>query len=42
VLSLIAPDNVRSQSVARRLGAVPTVTVDIPDGGPHLVWVHPR
>jgi RimJ/RimL family protein N-acetyltransferase len=42
VLSLIAPDNVRSQSVARRLGAEPTVTVDIPDGGPHLVWVHPR
>jgi RimJ/RimL family protein N-acetyltransferase len=42
VISLIAPANVRSQHVAERLGAVPTDTVSLPEGGPHVVWVHPR
>jgi RimJ/RimL family protein N-acetyltransferase len=41
VLSLIAPANLRSQAVARRLGAEPGETVELPDGaGPHVVWVH--
>lgn len=42
VVSLIAPDNVRSRRVAARLGAVPEQTVELPGYGPHLVWVHPR
>ena len=42
LISLIAPDNLRSQRVAERLGARPTETVELPDGGPHLVWVHPQ
>jgi RimJ/RimL family protein N-acetyltransferase len=42
LISLIAPDNLRSQRVAERLGARPTATVELPEGGPHLVWVHPR
>jgi RimJ/RimL family protein N-acetyltransferase len=41
LISLISPANVRSQRVAERLGARPTATVELPDGGPHLVWVHP-
>jgi RimJ/RimL family protein N-acetyltransferase len=40
-VSLIAPSNTRSQRVAERLGARPTDTVDMPGGGPHIVWVHP-
>ena len=40
-ISLIAPDNIRSQQVARRLGARSTRTVELPDGGPHVVWEHP-
>jgi RimJ/RimL family protein N-acetyltransferase len=42
LISLIAPGNLRSQRVAARLGARPTETVELPDGGPHLVWVHPQ
>ena len=42
VISLIAPTNIRSQRVAARLGATPTDTVSLPDGGPHVVWLHPR
>lgn len=41
VISLIHPANERSQAVARRLDAVPGETVDLPDGGPHVVWTHP-
>jgi RimJ/RimL family protein N-acetyltransferase len=39
-ISLIAPGNIRSQQVARRLGARSTQTVELPDGGPHVVWEH--
>jgi RimJ/RimL family protein N-acetyltransferase len=42
LISLIAPGNPRSQRVAARLGATPGETVDLPDGGPHVVWTHPR
>ena len=41
-ISLIRPDNLRSQRVAEKLGATPGETVDVPDGGPHVVWVHPQ
>ncbi len=41
LISLIAPRNIRSQRVAERLGARPTTTVELPDGGPHVVWEHP-
>jgi RimJ/RimL family protein N-acetyltransferase len=40
LISLIAPANVRSQGVARRLGAEPGPTIDLPYG-PHVAWVHP-
>jgi RimJ/RimL family protein N-acetyltransferase len=40
-ISLIAPNNARSQHVAERLGARPVQTVELPDGGPHVVWEHP-
>ena len=42
VVSLIAPGNVRSAQVARRLGAHPEQTVELPGHGPHVVSVHPR
>jgi [ribosomal protein S5]-alanine N-acetyltransferase len=42
VISLIAPDNVRSQHVAERLGAIPAETVELVGYGPHVVWEHPR
>jgi RimJ/RimL family protein N-acetyltransferase len=42
LISLIAPGNARSQRVAERLGARPTKTVQLPDGGPHVVWRHGR
>jgi RimJ/RimL family protein N-acetyltransferase len=41
LISLIAPDNERSQRLARRLGAMPGETVNLFDGGPHVVWTHP-
>jgi RimJ/RimL family protein N-acetyltransferase len=41
LISLIAPLNVRSQEVAKRLGATPGETIELPDGGPHVVWEHP-
>jgi RimJ/RimL family protein N-acetyltransferase len=41
LISLIAPGNLRSQQVARRLGATPGKTVELVDGGPHVVWTHP-
>ena len=43
LVSLITPDNVRSQRVARRLGAIPTATVT--PAHPKratVVWTHPR
>lgn len=42
LISLIAPLNTRSQGVARRLGAAPGELVELPDGGPHVIWTHPR
>jgi RimJ/RimL family protein N-acetyltransferase len=42
LISLVAPANVRSQRVARRLGAVPGATIpDLEGGGPHVIWEHP-
>ena len=40
IISLIHPDNVRSQRVAEKLGAHPGERVQTP-GGPADVWVHP-
>jgi RimJ/RimL family protein N-acetyltransferase len=42
LISLISPVNIRSQRVAERLGATPDKTVELPDGGPHVIWEHPR
>jgi RimJ/RimL family protein N-acetyltransferase len=42
LISLIAPGNVPSQRLAVRLGAIPGETIELPDGGPHVVWEHPR
>jgi len=41
VISLIAPDNLRSMRVAEKLGASPEEQVET-DHGPANVWVHPR
>jgi RimJ/RimL family protein N-acetyltransferase len=42
LVSLISPDNVRSQRVAERLGATPTETVTPVDSGREaVVWKHP-
>jgi len=42
LVSLISPDNVRSQRVAERLGAVPTDTITPTDSGRQaVVWKHP-
>ena len=42
LISLIAPQNIPSQRVAQRLGCTPGQTVDLVDGGRHVVWTHPR
>jgi RimJ/RimL family protein N-acetyltransferase len=42
LVSVIRPDNIRSQAVAQRLGCSPGETVNLFDGGPHVVWTHPR
>jgi RimJ/RimL family protein N-acetyltransferase len=41
LISLIAPDNIRSARVAERLGARPGETISLPDGD-HVVWKHPQ
>jgi RimJ/RimL family protein N-acetyltransferase len=42
LVSLISPDNPRSQRVAERLGAVPTETVTPVDSGREtVIWTHP-
>jgi RimJ/RimL family protein N-acetyltransferase len=42
LVSLISSDNVRSQRVAERLGAIPTETVTPVDSGRKtVVWRHP-
>lgn len=41
LVSVIAPDNVASQRVAQRLGAVPAETVTLFDSGDAVVWEHP-
>jgi RimJ/RimL family protein N-acetyltransferase len=40
LISLIAPGNVASQSVARRMGAYPTETVEPFDTHEAVLWVH--
>jgi RimJ/RimL family protein N-acetyltransferase len=42
LVSLIAPDNIQSQRVAQRLGAVPTETVSLFDTHDAVVWEHPH
>lgn len=43
LVSLISPDNIRSQRVAERLGAIPTETVTPAHSKrPAVVWRHPR
>jgi RimJ/RimL family protein N-acetyltransferase len=41
LISLISPENLPSQGVATRLGASPGELVELPHGGPHVVWTHP-
>jgi RimJ/RimL family protein N-acetyltransferase len=41
LISVIAPQNVRSQRVAEKLGAVPGETVELADSGPAVIWEHP-
>jgi RimJ/RimL family protein N-acetyltransferase len=42
LISLIAPENIRSRRLAERLGARPAETVELAYGGTHVVWEHPR
>ena len=42
LISLIAPENVRSAGVAERLGAHPRETVTLFDTGSAVVWEHTR
>jgi RimJ/RimL family protein N-acetyltransferase len=42
VISLIAPENLRSQRLAARLGARPGEIVQVPGVGTQVVWEHPR
>jgi RimJ/RimL family protein N-acetyltransferase len=41
LISLIAPENIRSQRLAERLGATPRETVEVPGIGTQVVWEHP-
>ena len=42
LVSAIGPENLRSQRLAERLGCTPGETVNLFDGGPHVLWEHPR
>jgi RimJ/RimL family protein N-acetyltransferase len=42
LISLIDPVNTSSERVAEKLGAMPTETVELFDGSPARIWVHPR
>lgn len=42
LISVIHPDNLRSQHVAERLGATPAYTIELRDSGPAVVWEHPE
>jgi RimJ/RimL family protein N-acetyltransferase len=42
LISLIRVANVRSESLAERLGATPGETIELFDNGPHVVWTHPE
>jgi RimJ/RimL family protein N-acetyltransferase len=42
LVSVIAPENDRSQAVARKLGATLEKRVELADHGPADVWLHPR
>jgi RimJ/RimL family protein N-acetyltransferase len=42
LISLIAPGNVRSERVAKRLDATPAETIELPYDGPQVVWEHPQ
>jgi len=42
LISVIAPENHRSQRVAEKLGCLPGETVVSTDAGSAVVWVHPR
>jgi len=42
LISLIAPDNLRSQRVAGRLGALPTESVTLFDSSEAVIWLHPQ
>jgi RimJ/RimL family protein N-acetyltransferase len=41
LVSLISPDNVRSQRVAEKLGATPAETITRADSSPRVVWRYP-
>jgi RimJ/RimL family protein N-acetyltransferase len=42
LISLIDPANTKSARVAEKLGAEPSETVELFDGSPATIWVHPR
>jgi RimJ/RimL family protein N-acetyltransferase len=42
LISVIAPENVRSQRVAEKLGAVPGETVELARSGPAVLWEYLR
>jgi len=41
LVSLISPDNIRSQGIAERLGARPAETITAADSRPRVVWRYP-
>ena len=42
MISIIHPQNARSARVAAKLGAEPSERVELFDGSPATIWVHPR
>ncbi len=42
LISVIAPENIRSQRVAERLGATPAETVQLQNTGDAVVWRYPE